>query len=175
MEVISGGTLFARVIPNEGGYTSKIDQYTQSLYDVLDIDVGPDIDAWRLETTVFTCVWPHGYAVCSNNFPDDPGPFDLRGPNNELIYIQSPRELPALEAMRTPTQKITHIERRGESGWIELEYTHDGAPWCQRHEIVALPNRRLVVTMQTPRRCQERATTAAVEIAGSLTLSENAR
>ena len=170
-----GGTLFARVIPQDGGYISKIGQYTQSLYDVLDIDVGPDIDEWRLETTVFTCDWPHGYAVCSNNFPNDPGPFDLLGPNNEMIYIQSPCKMPALEAMRTPNQKITHIERRGEFGWIEMEYTHGGEPWCQRHEIVALQNRQMVVTMQAPRRFKKRTATAAVKIAGSLVLSENAR
>jgi|688.fasta_scaffold266391_3 hypothetical protein len=170
-----GGPLFARLVPKDGGYTSKIDQSTRSLYDVLDIENGPDLDDWRLETSVFTCAWPHGYAVCSNNFPNDPGPFDLIGPNNEMIYIQTPRQLPALKEMRAPNQKVKHIEHRGESGWIELEYTNDGEPWCQRHEIAALSNRRMVVTMQAPIRFSEPAAIAAVEIVKSLVFPANAR
>ncbi|MCA9038574.1 MAG: hypothetical protein KDA91_25790, partial [Planctomycetaceae bacterium] len=74
------GQRFARLIPDQGGYKSKIDQYTDSLYEVLDVEKGPDTDQWRIETTIFTVAWPRGYVLCSNNFPQDPGPFDLVGP-----------------------------------------------------------------------------------------------
>ncbi len=84
------GELFARVIPDNGGYKSKVDQYTPSLFDVLEIGSGPDIPHWRIETSVFTCYWPVDYAVVSTNFPEDPSPFDLVGPNMEMIFIQTP-------------------------------------------------------------------------------------
>src|SRR5205085_9281107 len=85
----SSGTLFARLIPHEGGYKSKLDQYTKSLYDVLDVEDGPEGE-WQIQTSAFTCAWPNGYTLCSTHFPENPVPFNLFGPNNEAITVQCP-------------------------------------------------------------------------------------
>lgn len=167
------GRLFARLTPKDGGYTSQLDQQTPSLYDVLDVEDGPALNDWRLETAVFTCAWPHGFALLSNNFPHDPGPFDLFGNNHEMIYVQRPRHLPGIEEMCAPYQTVRHIEKNGDSEWIELDYTHDGTAWIQRHEIVALPDARYAVTMQAPEAFAEEAAKAAHQLAGSIAPPEH--
>jgi len=167
------GRLFARVIPDNGGYQSKIDQHTESLNDVLDVEAGPDAHDWRIETSVFTCCWPRGYLLCSNNFPEDPGPFDLVGIHNELIYIQKPKTMPDVETMCGPNQKILNVQRHAESEWIELEYEHEGTPWRQRHEVVTLLGQRFAVTMQTPLSFARDAVDVAREIATSIRSNES--
>jgi hypothetical protein len=162
------GALFARVIPDDGGYKSKTDQYTPSLYDVVDIEPGPDIDHWQIESSIFRCDWPSAYTIASNNFPSDPAPFDLLGPNREMIYIQHPKNVPAVTEMCAPNQTVIHIERSSESEWIELAYDHEGTPWRQRHEVIAFPDRRIVITMQAPHKFAEQAALVAQEVALSL-------
>lgn len=162
------GDLFARVIPSDGGYKSKIDQYTRSLNDVLEIDSGPDTDDWRIETSVFTCDWPRDYALCSNNFPIDPAPFDLLGPNREMIYIQHSEVVPDIETMRAPYQSVISIERSHESTSMDLAYDYDGIEWRQRHEIMQNEGRRFVVTMQAPLPFAKHATEVAYAVARSL-------
>ncbi len=163
------GRLFARLIPHEGGYKSQIDQHTASLYDVLDVEPGPDLDDWRLKTSVFTCAWPRGYVLGSNNFPHDPSPFDLVGKNHEMISIQQPRNMPALEAMCGPNQTIEHIEKSAEGEWIDVEYSHNGDEWMQRHQIVAAEDLRFVVSLQAPRPHFSMAAIAALQVAQSIT------
>ena len=162
------GKLFARLTPDNGGYKSQLDQHTGSLFDVLNIEVGPDVKSWRIETTIFSCCWPIGFALCSNNFPNDPGPFDLVGDNNELIYIQHPKRMPDVEQLRVAHQTVISVKRTAESESIELAYDHDGLPWHQRHEIVTLLGRRIAITMQSPSKFAERAVNAARQIAHSL-------
>lgn len=162
------GRLFARVIPDNGGYKSKISQNTPSLYDVVDIEAGPEIPQWRIETSVFTCDWPSDYQLFSNNFPKDPAPFDLVGPHAEMIYIQHPRTIPDVSAMGAPHQTVIHIERNIESEWIDLAYDHEGIPWRQRHEVVSFLDGQIVVTMQAPLQFAEQATAVAHAVARSL-------
>ena len=171
--ILPQGRLFARVIPDNGGYHSKIDQCTKSLSDVVDVQRGPAIDEWRIETSIFTCCWPHGYQLCSNNFPDDPGPFDLVGVNNKLIFIQKPKVLSRIEEMAAPNQTIVDTHRSTESEWIELEYDHDGESWRQRHEVVLLLDERFVVTVQSPSDSMEAAVDAARQVARSLRPAES--
>lgn len=170
----ASGQLFARLIPDNGGYQSKLDQHTQSLFDVLDVETGPDINHWRIETTIFTCCWPLGYALCSNNFPNDPGPFDLVGNNNELIYIQHPDNLPDVAELCAPNQTIINIERTAESQSVDLEYDHHGLRWRQRHEVTTLLGRRIAVTMQSPSQYADDAVMAGHQVAQSLAPYKNA-
>ena len=167
------GRLFARVISDNGGYHSKIDQCTKSLSDVVDVQRGPAIDEWRIETSIFTCCWPQGYQLCSNSFPDDPGPFDLIGVNDELIYIQKPKVLPHVEKMVAPNQTVVDVHCGHESEWIELEYDHDGESWRQRHEVVLLLGERFVVTMQSLSDSVEATVDAARQVARSLRPAES--
>lgn len=168
------GRVFARVIPDNGGYKSKIDQHTESLLDVLHIETGPDIDDWRIETSVFTCCWPRGYSVYSNSFPNDPGPFDLVGIHDEVIYIQKPKVVPDIEQMCAPNQTILDVQRGTESESIELEYEHEGVSWRQRHEVIALLGSRFVVTVQSPSQFAADAAIAARQVAQSLRPAESA-
>lgn len=161
------GPLFARLIPRDGGYASKLDEHTKSLFDVLDVTAGPNLEDWQLETSVFACAWPDEYAICSNNFPNDPAPFDLIGPNGEMIYVQTPAHIPDLEAMRTPDQAIQQLQRTSDSEWIELAYQHDGQPWCQRHEVITVLGRRLAVTTQAPSQYFELAVRSSQEVVRS--------
>lgn len=162
------GQLFARLIPDRGGYKSKLDQDTKSLLDVLDVEAGPDLNEWRIETTVFTCCWPRGYAVCSTSFPKDPAPFDFVGGNGELIYVQHPRHLPDVGEMAAPDQTVIKVARTADSQWVDLEYDHNGIRWRKRHEVVILLDRRVAVTMQSPAQFAGDAVTAAQQVARSL-------
>lgn len=166
------GPLFARVIPNGGEYKSKVDQHTESVFDVVEIEDGPDTEDWRIETSVFTCCWPHGYMLCSNSFPDDPGPFDLVGVHDELIYVQKPKVMPDVEEMCGPDQTVLDVQRGEDSEWIELEYVHEGVLWRQRHEVVTMEGERFVVTMQAPVEYAEGSVGAARQVARSLCPSE---
>lgn len=168
------GRRFARVIPENGSYECKIDRVTESLSDVLEIQPGPDTDDWRIETSIFTCCWPHGYLLCSNDYPNDPGPFDLVGVHDELIYIQKPKVMPDIEEMCGPDQTIVNTGRDADSGWIELEYDHEGVSWRQRHEVVTLPGCRFVVTMQSPSQFAGEAVATAQQVAQSLAANETA-
>ena len=165
------GEFFARVIPDGGGYKSKISQQTPSLYEVVDIECGPDIEHWRIETSKFFCDWPLGYAVVSNNFPSDPSPFDFVGRNREMIFIQTPRKMPDVESMCAAHQTVVRIERSSLSDWIELAYEHDAMPWRQRHEVLSFPDQQVAVTMQAPLEFAPSAISAAQEIARSLVLN----
>ncbi|QDU36710.1 hypothetical protein Mal4_09990 [Maioricimonas rarisocia] len=166
------GRLFACLIPDSGGYRSKVNQQTRSLYDVLDVDAGPDLDHWRIETSKFTCCWPAGYTICSNNFPQDPSPFDLLGPHREMIYVQQPKRLPDVAEMCAPTQKVIRVERTDTSEWIELAYDYDGTPWRQRHEVLTLAGDRIAVTMQAPEEFADAASAVARDVAQSLAAYE---
>jgi hypothetical protein len=161
---------FARLIPHEGGYQSKVDQHTTSLNDVLDVASGPPLTDWEIQTSVFCCAWPLGYALCSTNFPADPGPFDLVGPNGELIFVQSPAHAPALDQMVAPGQQIVRIEH---GQWVELSYAHDGETWLQRHQIMRLLNRPFVITMQAPHEHAKTTIDATLQIAATLRMAED--
>ena len=163
------GRLFARLIPDNGGYKSKIDQNTKSLYDVVDVDPGPDWGYWRIETTVFTCGWPAELALCSNS-DAVPSPFDLVGDHGELVYVQHPSRVPDVADMCAPNQTVLNMERGSDADWIELEYEHGGAVWRQRHVVVEREGRRLAVTMQSPLDYSAEAATAAHQVARSLAL-----
>ncbi|MEW4528297.1 hypothetical protein [Maioricimonas sp. JC845] len=162
------GERFARLIPDNGGYRSRISPQTSSLYDVLGIEAGPNLDRWRIETSVFTCCWPAGYTICSNSFPQDPSPFDLLGPHREMIYVQRPRNLPDVAELSAPGQTVVRIERTGTSEWIDLAYEHDGQKWRQRHEVVTLDGERTAVTTQAPDEFADEAVSAARAVAESL-------
>lgn len=139
----SGEERFARVIADgEGGYASKLAEETPSLFDVVEIEAGPQSDHWRLETHAFSARLP-GSATLHSTPADDPSPFVLTGPGGIALYVQSAAKAPPLEAMAACGQTIS---ARGED-WIALEYEHDGAAWVQRHSLRA---EGLVTTVQSP-------------------------
>jgi hypothetical protein len=162
------GRLTALLVPKDGGYTSKLSQSTAALSDVLDVTSGLELDEWRIETTLYACRWPASYVLCSNSYPRDPAPFDLVGANGEMIFVQNPQRMSALEEMCAPGQTVKRIEKSDRSQWIELEYQHDDRMWVQRHEVLALPERKLAVTVQAPAPFAQAAIIAARELARSI-------
>ena len=73
------GEQFTRVIADgNGGFTSKIDENTRSVYDVVEISAGPALPKWIIQTSVFSCDWPVEYEVVSTDFPRDPNFAQIR-------------------------------------------------------------------------------------------------
>jgi hypothetical protein len=143
---------------------------TQALEAVLDLQEGPHLDHWRVETTVFICRWPEGFALTS---PASPGtPFELHGPDGALVYVQGPvrvDRLPPLNEMVGPGQSVRRYGRTARGGWVELEYEHEGERWRQTHRVLEdTSGYALVVSAQAPVGAAGLAEAAAEEVAASL-------
>ncbi len=138
------GGRFARVVADrEGGYTSKIDAATASLRDVVDVEAGPKLDRWHLDARWFLAPLPRGFALHSVA-ADSPSPFDLVGPNDCLIFAQSPQQVPDIATLCGPGQTI--LDRGAD--WLEVAYVHEGSSWWQRHQIAAVSPKQLLFTAQ---------------------------
>lgn len=85
---------------------------------------GPEV---RIETSLFSCAFPEGFELRAAEPPMDPGPFDLVGPSGELFFVQTPKNVPRLEQMVAPGQRVVRL---GDDD-IELAYEHDGQAWTQ--------------------------------------------
>ena len=142
--------LFARVTPNTGSYSSELGEGTSSLDDVVDIEAGPAFTAWWLETSVYRIPLVHGWRAIVEGVPDQPSMFDLIGPADALIYVQTPRRIPAPSAMVAPGQRLHRQGTGALSAWVELRYDHEQREWAQRHDIVELDGVTCVVTAQCP-------------------------
>jgi hypothetical protein len=143
---------------------------TTSLGDVLDISQGPDLDHWRVETSVFTCRWPDGFALASAPSPGPP--FDLHGPGGSLVFVQGPfglTRLPPIDRMVGPEQTVFRSGSSPRGGWVELGYEHGGVPWRQTHRVVEDGRGfALVVTSQAPEQWARPVEQAAEVVAASL-------
>ena len=139
--------LFARVIPHEGGYNSKIGEHTASLADVLDVVGGPAGNRWWLDASVYRVPLPAGWTAVS---AEGSCVFDLLGPDGSLIFVQTPARLTAVPDMRAPGQVMASTGADAQSEWVDLQYVHDGADWHQRHHVRRLNGVNIVVTAQAP-------------------------
>lgn len=135
---------YAQIIAENGGYRSKIAEGTESLFDVVDIESGLKKDTWMIDTSLFICHFPEGFWLYSTDGAVTP--FDLVGPQNELIYFQSPRNIPKISEMVAPGQKVEDLKEEGAQKWIELSYPHDGTVYRQRHHVL----NNLILTVQAP-------------------------
>jgi hypothetical protein len=138
--------LFARLTPDHGGYTSKVAEGTRALADVVDVVRGPAFDCWWLETTLYRIPLPEGWQAVVEGDPKQPSVFDLWGPDGALIFVQTPRILPAPDRLCLPGQRVHARGDNAKSSWVELRYARDGGAWVQRHDVVQ--GLRLVVTVQ---------------------------
>jgi hypothetical protein len=136
--------------------------------DIADIAPGPGWPEWWLQTQPYRLPLPIGWtAEASGGLA--PVAFDLLGPNESLMFVQTPRRAPPIDKMVAPGQRV--VERRvlpaGES--LTVQYDRDGLSYFQRHVRVVLGETLTVVTLQ----CQEEAF-ASVE-ATQLYLVDNLR
>jgi hypothetical protein len=142
--------LFARVTPMTGSYSSRLGDGTGSLDDIAEIEAGPAFTEWWLETSVYRVPLVHGWRAIVEDAPDQPSMFDLIGPADALIYVQTPRRIPVPSAMVAPGQRLHRQGTGARSAWAELRYDHEEREWAQRHDIVELEGVTCVVTAQCP-------------------------
>jgi len=163
---VEHGTRYARITAGKGGYTGRIAEGTGSLFEVVDIQAGPDAADWMIETTGYRCLLPKDYWLCSTS--STVSLFDLFGPRDELLYFQSPHRLPPVSELVAPGQKVEDAGVDGDVGWIELSYSHDGVAYRQRHDVLARQPGNLALTVQAPAAAFESARETGVMVAGSL-------
>lgn len=162
------GEIFARVLPDgKGDYSSKKDQNTASLYDVVEISYYESLAPWRIETSVFWCDWPASYDLLSTRFPAEATIVDLVGENGEGIYIQSSQQTLILKEMAAPGQRVINLDEN--AALIDLEYWHEGQVWFQRHQLAPFPIHPLLVSVQAPRQQFNLACLAARTVCQSIT------
>ncbi|HEX7898126.1 MAG TPA: hypothetical protein VF950_10225 [Planctomycetota bacterium] len=160
---VEHGALFARVIPFEGGYKSKCDQNTASLYQVVEISGGPVPGDWRVETMVFRCAWPEGFELASPTRADDEVPFYLQAPGGACLYIRDAGNAPPLADLRAPDQTRVAIG----PDFVEFAYRFQGAPWRQRHARVELEGHPFMISLQAPEAGVDALRPAFEEVRGS--------
>lgn len=141
--------LFARVVPEPGGYRGQIDEHTASLADVVDVEPGPPWGEWWAETSRYRIPLLPGWTLQASDDPRAPGVFDLLGPLGMLIYLQTPARPPVLADAAGPGQQVVAAGEGPRSQWAEMRYLHVGEPWVQRHELVAVGAGHVVVTAQS--------------------------
>lgn len=142
----------------------KLADGTDRLEDILELLEGPDVDHWKIETSVYSVRWPEGFVIRSTAEP--PG-FDLAGPSGTLIFLQGPfdrQNLPPLAEMVGPEQSIYRLG----TNWIELAYEYEGEHWRQTHRVVDYGSDAVVVTSQAPESWDVLVSSVADRVAESL-------
>ena len=139
-------TFEVRVVATAVGYTTTLSSGTEALDEVADVVPGPDWESWWLETSVYRIPLPEKWRAIGNDL--HPSPFDLVGPNDELIFLQTPNSVPPLDRFAAPGQRLHRKGTGPRSRWVEVRYEHDGDLWAQRHDVVELDAVTCVVTLQ---------------------------
>jgi hypothetical protein len=109
--------------------------------------LGPDMDHWTVETSLYRCAWPEGLTLSSTE-EGAPAPFEFRGPAGSVIFVHGPiprEELPPLEEMVWPEQRIVGRGELGAFPFIDVAYTHEERSWHQRHVVLPLTARNVLV------------------------------
>jgi len=140
LRVEHGGAVLkaATVSIDPEGPRLELSTGTSTPAEVCDLTTSEFLDAFRVETTVFTVGWPLGFDVVSVE-PRGPSPFDFVSKEGSLLYIQGPfptAHVPELEAMAAPGQRIIDRGTHATTDWIELAYERAGRKHWQRHAAV---------------------------------------
>lgn len=127
--------------------TAPADELASAL---ADISLGGGSGQWRIETSVLSCIWPHGLAIVED--PDGVSPFLLIGDNDAMFWISGPlaseRATP-IENLVDDGQTVRAVAQAGEDARIDLDYVIDDEAWWQRrYALVWSPGKVLVVTAQ---------------------------
>jgi len=125
-----------------------------AIANIVDVLAGSSEDDWRLETSVYSCPWPQGFAITSTSDAASPARFDLVGAGDSLIYVQGPfaaSRRPRLTDLAAPGQTVRSSGRLDRQEWIRLAYRQEEVAWEQAHVLVQLGDAVTVaVTMQAP-------------------------
>lgn len=107
---------------------------------------------WRLETRLFSCQWPRGFALLANPGPRAPSKFDLLGQDGALIYVQGPFPLERILArgLVAPGQRVLEEGEREGRSFVEVGYQVEGRDWIQQHILIPFDTEHvLMVTEQS--------------------------
>lgn len=142
---------FARIIPDNGGYQSKVDSSTtKSLHEVVEIGALATPPKWQIQTSLFACDWPAGLTLITSAFPENPALFDLCSADRLMISVQTPRNIPELSSMCAADQKMVHMESDAAHPFVLLSYCHAGEDWVQRHSVVTVGKQQVILSAQCP-------------------------
>jgi hypothetical protein len=114
---------------------------------VADVFPGPDWPAWYLEAGPYCVPLPEGWTAHASG-SIEPAAFDLVGPRDSLIFIQTPGRVPPVDRMVVPGQEIIGRGSLAAGEWIAVRYLDQGVEYVQRHARVSLVGRPVVVTLQ---------------------------
>ena len=115
--------------------------------DVADVTLGPSWSTWWLQTHPYRVPLPQGWIAHASGGVD-PSVFDLVGPQDSLIFIQTPRQVPAINQLVAPGQQAIDRGSMTAGEWLTVQYTHDGLDLLQRHMLVLVGETNAVVTLQ---------------------------
>ncbi len=138
---------------------------------VADIVAGPRFDAWWIETSRYRIPLPLGWSAIATG-ELSPSVFDLVGPGDALVFVQTPSQVPAIERMIAPGQQVARRGSDAQSAWVELHYEHAGATWVQRHDVVRVGETDLVVTAQATDAVFEATRGTLLHLVASVTTSD---
>ena len=139
--------------------------------ELADISPGARTGHWRVETSLLTCLWPHGFALVDD--PDGVSPFLLVGPDDAMIWVSSPiaseRATP-IEKLADDGQTVRAVAQADDNSRIDLDYTIDDEAWWQRRYVLVWASGQVLVVSAQARREGELVARAAVDaVAQSVT------
>lgn len=151
-----------------GPATAVVDTtHPSPVADVVDIEDGPSTGSWRIETSVFTALWPDGFSVESSQDAADHTPFYLLSAGRAAIFPQGPllvERVPAAAGMVGAGQTLVDTWRVGGIEVVELDYEHEAERWWQSHWRIPHGGQGiLILTAQAPTR-EVTTTRAAAEL-----------
>jgi len=141
------------LVPGAGGCRVELGAGVASAAEVAEIAAGPGTPAWRIETPAFSMGWPEGFAMQPGPDPGTAPGFDLVAPGGVLLFPQGPYPAGGLagrHALAGPGQRVVGEGEVDGAGWIELAYTQELTPWRQRHALVGVGARILLLTLEAP-------------------------
>jgi hypothetical protein len=138
------------------------------------LETGPLTRHWAVETEHYACRWPAGLGLAST--PSEAAwPFEFYGPNGAFVFLRGPlrgEQVPTPQQMVGEAQEVIDQEVTGNGLRMDLEYTHEGAVWQQRHHWVGFGQETVVLlTGQAPRDIFPGLSQAMDVIAASVRLS----
>lgn len=107
--------------------------------DALEVSEGDEGRGWRIETDVFSCSWPRGFALSSD--PDELSTFLLVAANDAMLWISGPlareKVLP-IDQLADEDQTVRAVaETAAGDARLDLDYVLEGELWWQRRYVIA--------------------------------------
>jgi hypothetical protein len=131
----------------------------------IDVAPGRPGPGWRVETGVFTCAWPDGFALSHD--PDGLSPFLLLGERDAMIWVSGPvteERVRPIEKLAAPGQTIRAVAGAEGAERIDVEYEAEAEAWWQRRYAIAWGEGRALVLTAQARRADEAPVRDAIDL-----------